>query len=249
MGRIAVAMPGKMGDALYALYVARHIAYKYSEQVDFFTSSYCEPIRPLVEYQGFIDKMVVPHDYEIANMGCGIQPWHMPIPTGYRYSFQLGFRTTPAKFLGDWMADDAGVSLLYTALDTPQYPKPFHDYFTMCLRGSPDYTEFGRQFVALSPYPVIEVGGLTDNVANDSIDKTGLDFLTTAALIGNSSGYVGLMSAMLVVANGFPKLKKVAVHDGIHWDMRHVMRSENNFYPVKPTAEEVLSDIFNCHAG
>lgn len=251
---IAVAHPGKIGDMLYALMVSRHIALKYNSKVDFYTSAYCEPARSLVEYQQFISDMVVPDDYVIKDMGCGIQPWQMPVPNKYRHIFQLGFKTTPNKFLGDWMAEDAGVQFLYIALDTPKTGEYFigdemnPPYFTMCLRGSTDYEQLGRDFVELSPYPVMEIGGMGDRVSDKSVNRNGADFLETATLIERSAGFVGLMSAMLVVANAFPKIPKVAVHDGVHWDMRHVYRSSKNFYPVKPTAQEVLDVLLNSNA-
>jgi hypothetical protein len=37
-------------------------------------------------------------------------------------------------------------------------------------------------------------------------------------------------------------MDKISIYKfcGIHWDMRHVVETEYNFYPVDPTAEEVL---------
>lgn len=247
MAEIAVCMPGKMGDAIYALYLSRQIAARHHAPVDFFTSAYCEPLRDLVEYQSSVDKMIVPAEYQVANMGCGIQPWQMPVPDHYEKVYQLGFKTTPNKFLGDWMADEAGIMLGQMELDVPVIQPPAERYYTMGLRGSPDYARLGQMFVEMAGIPVVEVGGRTDRVSSQSIDMTGRSFLETAAIIGQSAGYIGLMSAMLVVANGFSALTKIAVHDGIHWDMRHVYRGPNNFYPVKPTAQEVLN-VFQSNA-
>jgi len=43
----------------------------------------------------------------------------------------------------------------------------------------------------------------------------------------------------LALANGF-EIPKVAVHDGRSWDMRHIISSSTNHYPINPTAEQVL---------
>ena len=70
------------------------------------------------------------------------------------------------------------------------------------------------------------------------VDKTGVDMLDTLTLLAHSIGFVGLMSAQLVLANGFP-IPRISPHDNIHWDMRHVINTSFNNYPINPTVEHV----------
>lgn len=92
---IAVSHPGKMGDALYALPTARLLYGIHGEKIDFYTSDYCAPLTNLIEYQSYINKVVIPADYKIERMDIGCQPWQMPIPAEYTHIFQLGFRGVP----------------------------------------------------------------------------------------------------------------------------------------------------------
>jgi len=246
-------MPGKIGDALYALPTCKQLAEDFGEQVDFYTSSYCEPIRALVEYQPYINRMVVPDTYIIERMDMGIQPWYMPIPENqYTAAYQLGYRGIPDRALHQFMALEAGIDkplkIEYT------YPEPKYTFFTPFVtfapRGSSSYANL---FIEVA-YKLIEkrigivvIGGAgenyfqVDDILNPYIlDYTGYDMIDTVGMLSKSLAFIGLMSSQLVLANGFD-FPKIAPHDGIHWDMRHVVYSDTNFYPINPSEDDIIS--------
>lgn len=238
--RIAISHPGKIGDALYALHVAREICKRHDMTCDFYTSSYCLPLKRLFEYQLFIDEMIIPGGYKIDNMGCGIQPWKMPIPVvEYGRTYHLGFRWTPDRPLHEFIASSIGIaSQIPIEYDYPKLDIPNEDYIILAARGETTYKSLFLEVINKSPFEVIQIGGPGEAIGEDT-GITGLDMLETLAWISRARAFVGLMSSQLVLANGFP-IPKVAPHDGRSWDMRHVVKSEYNHYPVNPTADQVL---------
>lgn len=253
-GMIAVAHPGKMGDALYALPAVKWLCKKYGCKADFYTSEYCKPLTPLLEYQPYINKAVIPEEYRIEHMGCGIQPWHMPIPEdNYDAVFQLGFKQTPDKSLHDWIRESVGISeQLPVAYECPEEHVGFYDiapplnqtYVVLCSNGETSFKPLFEEFVQKCPFPIVHVGKEEiRGLFNVAYDIAGLSsFLNDCSWIKNARAFVGLMSSNLVLANGFDVLK-VAPHDGVHWDMRHVIKESYNWYPINPTAQEIVDKI------
>lgn len=240
---LACSHPGKMGDTLYALPTMRKLSEITGEQVDFFTSDYCRPLRRLFEYQSFISNFSIPSTYVIERMDMGIQPYKMPVDLGY-YSkvYHLGFRRHPDRPLSDFIANEAGLG----EIDRIQYDyKHFYTsdvpYIVVAARGETSYKQLFIDFIESCPIDVVVIGGDGDNI-DCGFSICGTDFLETVTWIANSRGFLGLQSSQLALANGFD-IPKIAVHDGIHWDMNHVLRSDTNFYPINPTVEEIL-EIF-----
>lgn len=239
---IAVTHPGKIGDALYALPAVRALCQKHGCEADFYTSEYCRPLLSLAEAQSCIRVAAVSESYEVERSDCGVQPWTVPTPVGYEAVYHLGFRSVPDRPLPEWIAAQAGVNghrpeIRYDFAARPTLGNP---YLVLSARGASDFAELFRQVIDQSPWTVVEIGGAGEAVGNGrSLDLTGLGMLETLPWIANASGFVGLSSAMLVLANGFP-IPKVAPHDGKSWDQRHWVRSPSNHYPVKPSAAEVL---------
>lgn len=249
---LAVSHPGKIGDALYALPTCRELAAQFGEKVDFYTSSYCEPMRELVEYQSYINRMVVPAHYVIERMDMGVQPWYMPIPEKeYTAIYQLGFKHVPDRALHQFMALDAGIDKpLPIVYDYPEIDDHRAQFYVIAPRGSSSYADLfydvGIRLIERG-FGIAVIGGPResifhlDEISHPAIhDLTGIDMLSTVALLSKAKGFVGLMSSQLVLANGFD-FPKVAPHDGVHWDMRHVVYSNTNYYPINPTADEVLT--------
>lgn len=239
---IATTAPGKIGDAAYSLPTVKALCAKHGCQADFYTSSYCEPMRRLVEYQPYINKMVVPPDYKMEGAGCGIQPWKMPVDESkYEAVYHLGFRGNPDKALPDFIAESAGVKRGPIEYAFPEWQQELVlPYIVLAPRGARGFGVF-QEFINICPLNVVQIGGRGDFVGdrNKSIDMTGLDMLETLTWISQASAFVGVFSAMLVLANGF-KIKKVVPTDNIRWDMRHAIISDTNFYPVNPTADELV---------
>jgi len=238
--KLAFTMPGKIGDALYALPMMKEICELKGCESDFYTSDYCEPLRNLFEYQSYIDKFIVPREYKIERMDMGIQPWKMPVNLSkYETTYHLGFRYVPDKPLHLFMAHSLGFNLTYgISYQYPEVETLNEPYLVLAPRGETSYKNLFLDFIDVYSYKVVVIGGKGDYIGK-GIDKTGLDFLDTLSWIANSLGFVGIMSSQLVLANGF-NIPKIAVHDGKSWDMRHIVRSETNFYPVNPTAVDIL---------
>lgn len=259
--KIAMAHPGRMGDLLYILPLARWLHKQTELLIDVWTSKYCIPTKELFEYQDCIDKFIVSEDYVLDNWGCGGQPPYINVPFTYEVIFQCGFTMTPDKFLPHWIAERGGIDIdkiprvqyqYKESLDSPPtFDKP---YYVLDTRGMTAFNDLFLDFACRSPYPVVLIGGAGNfnepfkELAHELImegetkiyDATGINFLDTLTWIAKSSGFIGLMSSQLVLANGFD-IPKVAVHDGRSWDMRHVQYSPTNFYPVNPSTEEVLN--------
>lgn len=242
---IAVTHPGKHGDAIYALPAARALARKYHTKVDFYTSLYCEPLRLLFENQSFIRHFIVSPEYVIERMDMGVQPPFVPVEDlDYQAVYHLGFRSVPDFSIPDYLCYMAGVDPEPIDYESPKLSSPEPGtYVVLAPRGDTSYNAVFQEFVDRSPIPVYLVGGYGDNgVVHSSHDMTGCDYYDTAALIGGAQAFVGLMSSQLALANGFP-IPRIAPHDDKSWDMRHVVRSEWNQYPVLPSAPELWKII------
>lgn len=243
MPKIACAHPGKIGDALYALPTIKKLCEKHGCKADFFTSEYCLPMKRLVEYQPYIDKLIVPKDYKLEGFGCGGQPWHMPIPPGYEAAYQLGFRSNPDRPLPEFIAasaDVSGVEINYH-FSSNWLQLPAAPFIVLAARGHTGFPHLFQEFIKVCPLRIVQIGGKGDFIGDPlrTTDYTGLDMLDTVALLSKASGFVGVMSSQLVLANGFP-IPKVVPNDGIRWDMRHVIQGPNNHYPLNPSAQDIV---------
>lgn len=97
-GRPVVTMPGKMGDLLLALPVAREIAAMHRAPVALVTSHYCAPVLPLLARCSFIASAVVlpRSEYHVEHTDFGAQPWLMPVVAEPAENiYHLGFRHFP----------------------------------------------------------------------------------------------------------------------------------------------------------
>jgi len=247
--RIACTMPGKIGDALYALPTIRQIAKETATKIDFYTSDYCLPMRRLVEYQRYINAFYESPGYKIERMDMGCQPYTMPVHPGYDVIYHLGFRTVPDQAIHQFIykqtfGHDYPLPIEY---DYPKINPPLtKPYICIAPRGNTSFNDLFSDIATKcisNGIAVAVIGGNGDNqlaYKERFVDFTGKDMLDTLSVLSHAHGFVGLMSAMLVLANGFD-FPRIAVHDNIHWDMRHIIYTARNYYPVNPTANEVLS--------
>lgn len=238
---IALAMPGKHGDAIFSWSLCRHLWKTTGEFVVWHTSEYCRPLENLCRAQAWCGGFCVPEDYRIVDMGCGCQPWYMTIPNAESYSriLQCGFQRTPDCALGDWMARQHGLpDGLPIEYETPEEMAMTPPYVVLAARGETTFRSLFAAFVEACPIQVVEIGGRGDRCSEKSMDCTGADYLLTAGIIKRAKAFVGLMSSQLVLANGFP-IPRIAPTNG-GWDLRHVHRSPLNYYPFNPTAGEML---------
>lgn len=244
MGKIACCHPGKMGDALYALPAVRELCRRHGTQADFYTSEYCRPMLQLVEKQSCIDQALVCPGYTPDNFGCGGQPWQMPVPAkGYDAVYQLGFRQSPPCALPDYIASVVGLpSGLPVRYDFDTSTLTLDEPYIILAPWLPgnSYSELFREIIGTCPLRVVEIGSVAEKSGSSkSVDQTGLSMYDTLPWLARSSGFVGLMSSQLVLANGFD-IPRVSPHDGKSWDMNHVVQSPFNHYPIAPSARTVL---------
>jgi hypothetical protein len=102
-----------------------------------------------------------------------------------------------------------------------------------------------RDFVRRCPLPVVEVGcpGTETAVTEGAWDRLRPGFLEMAGVISRCKIFFGHISAPLVVADAFPGVVRVAVHDGRSWDLERCTRSPVNHYPVCYDAEPLLGYV------
>lgn len=225
---------------LYALPTVRQICKAEGQEADFYTSDYCFPVvERLLNRQSYIRKSFISPGYIIERMDIGVQPWQMNVDGEYNKVYQLGFRGVPDGPIPGFIAKSAGIvwdgEISY---DCDDFPTLDEDYIVIAPRGLSSFQSLFLDVIAKSPVKSVVIGGKSDYIGA-GIDKCGLDLLETLPWIAKSKGFLGLMSSQLVLANGF-NIPRIAPHDGIHWDMRHVIHSKNNHYPVNPTAKNIL---------
>lgn len=238
--RYAASMPGRLGDCIYVLPFLRYVYGVTGEKIDFYTSDYCKPLRMLFEYQPCINSFNILDKYVIERHDMGTQPWHMPIPEGYEQVFQLGFQSVPDRAIHQFIAAQQGIGLaLGVRYEVPIFADwaTAKDYICIAPRGQ---TSFQSLFDELADRTNAVIIGGTGDYTGHGRDYTGLDLLKTAFILSRSSGFVGLMSSQLVLANGFD-IPRIAPHDGKSWDMRHVIYSAYNHYPVNPSVDDVVA--------
>lgn len=236
---IAVTMPGKMGDALYALPFARLLYGINGEKIDFYTSEYCRPLKELIEYQSYINRCIIPNSYVIERMDIGCQPWEMPVQDGYSQVYHAGFRNVPDRAIHQFIAAQYGYTgPLGISYDYPEYTNYTSDYICIAPRGLTSFIELFND-LADSTTAVI-IGGKGDYTGH-GMDLTGLSMLDTLSVLSRAKGFVGLMSSQLVLANGFP-YPKIGIN-GYQSDMRHAIKTASNFYPPEGSTIEDMKRI------
>ena len=223
-------MPGKMGDALYALPTIRELCSVHDCLADFYTSEYCAPLAVFMRAQSCIDCVIIPKYYRIENDGCGVQPWFMPVDESrYQAVYQMGFRSFPNKALPAWIAESVGI----TWNGRIEYDVPA--LLPECLYGTGSYFALapGRnplpvmsEFIDVSPLPVVVIGGPNEYIGK-GLDLCGIDMLEMAGIIKFSNGFIGTASAPLVIANGFD-IPKVII--GNHGPLEHLVHTDENHY-------------------
>lgn len=240
---IACSHPGKLGDCLYSLPTVKKLCSLLNTNSDFYTSEYCRPLKRLIEYQSYINKFTIPNEYRIIREDIGIQPWNMPIDESlYSEVFQLGFRYVPNRPLHEFISRSVNLTIgLNLEYQYPKFETLNEPYLVLAPKGKTTFDFLFINFVKKSPIQVVIIGGYGDYIGI-GIDKTGLDFLETTTWIAKSKGFVGLMSSQLVLANGFD-IPKIIVHDKESWDMRHAIKSNNNYYLLNPTVEEMVERL------
>ena len=245
---IAISHPGKIGDALYTLPTIRELSKKHNCKVDFVTSEYCRPIKEFMELQEPINECIIPENYIIERYDMGIQPWLMPIDNSkYDAVYQLGFKQIPDKSLPGFIAETVGLNkevgknIFYELHET--FFERSDNYIAIAPRGETSYSPIFKGVIDWCESKNIEcriIGGKGDYF-NYGIDYTFLNFHDMAGLISTSKFYLGIMSAPLVIANGFDVPKIIPYNN--NWDMRHIVQKSESNYMFEPTLHQVIDII------
>lgn len=247
--KIAVSMPGKTGDAIYAIPSIRYLTEKYGVKADFYTTTHVERARDLFEYQSCVDDLVIPHGYKIERYDMGIQPWRMPVNLDeYECVFHLGYRGTPNKRLDWFMAEQVGINPKLLPRVYYEYPDLGSEFdlpdkfYLLASNGDTSYKDLFRDIIERCPEEVYQIGLPQHYLECDWKEDnfTGLTFLETLYLMSRCSAFIGLQTNQLVLANGFDMLK-IVPHDGKSWDMRHIIDTPSHRYLVNPTVNQILS--------
>jgi len=241
-GRIACTHPGKLGDALYSLPSIREISRRHERKVDFYTSSYCAPLRRLFEAQNCIDRFIVAPGYVLQDFSCGGQPWFVPVPDEYDVVYQMGFQAIPDRSLPDHISSSMGLPIGLPIIYDHDLPQLDIDepYIISAPRPGLPFREIADR----SPIRVVEIGGTGEGTGSPrALDKTGLDMLEVLPWLAHARGFVGYHSAMLVLANGFPIPKVVWTPSNAQWLLSHAVQSCYNSYPIEPVASEILRQL------
>jgi hypothetical protein len=242
--KIAVGHPGKIGDALYTLPTIRHISKLYDCKIDFYTSEHCHPILEFMEQQDCINKAYISSQYKIERYDMGVQPWYVPVDDDYDKVYQLGFQSVPDKPLPEFIAESVGFdkhigrNIYYDVVPSLVF---FNKYYIIAPRGNTSFTPMFENFIDRCGTDVVIVGSKGDNCFKQKeniLDYTGGTFTEMASLIKHSSGYLGIMSGPLVIANGFDVKKYIPYTDA--WDMRHIVRKPESLYSKTVSVEECL---------
>lgn len=246
----AAAHPGKIGDALYTLPLLNYLGKTHNVTFDFYTSSYCTPLKELFEYQSVINAFIVSEEYKVERMDMGCQPAYVPIPAGkYDRVYQCGFTRTPDAMLHQFIAKEHGITIpLAVEYEFPDasvaLPAPLRsmssEYVCVAPRGNSSYNQL---FDELCDHQSCVIIGGRGDYRGHGHDFTGLNMLDTLVVLSQARAFVGLMSSQLVLANGF-SYPKVVPHDGRSWDMRHVVNQASNIYLINPTASDVIRSIY-----
>lgn len=213
--KIAVTHPGKLGDAIYSLPTIRWLCEKHECKADFWTSSYCSPLKRLFEYQECIDEFYISPNYVIQHMGCGVQPWEVPVEKNYDFVYQLGFKYHPDIGLSDFIAKCAnaplGMPIIYEHPEFYMYEEKF-----ICIAPRGDTTYIPLIEEVHSKYTIVQIGGKGDYVGQIGRNLTGFDMLETVSCLAKCIGFIGPLSSQLVLADGF-KMPKLVWYPNTPW--------------------------------
>lgn len=234
---IAVTHPGKMGDMFASLPTALAIARQFDCQVDFYTSKYCQPAVPLLEYQSYIRQVVIPDEYVIQSYGQGVQPWEMPTNGHYDKVYHLGIQKWPGTDMVSFCGKQAGIAPAEYGFECPAIPDGISEdilrqrpILISCSSIWPREWYEGIVGHFRDRVPVIQLGWpgeeLLAGVANDK----SFDFLNTASLMRHARIFASGIGANTVMSVGFPNLTSIInlPSQGIDW--RHNIPRDHVIY-------------------
>jgi len=244
---IAICNANLHGDTLWSVAAARALAQRAGTQADFFITWRAEQLGNLLRAQSFVRHVVIVHDRSIGFALAGEAK-------GYDEVYDLHMRGHEGNLL-DWFCKVADVGPQCHRFDIPPdvpiSTLPDGPFVAMAGKawdqGMEGVTAPMREFTKLCPVPVVEVGFPTGAMVapGTSIDRRSWGFLEMAGIISKCRVFLGTLSAPLVLADAFPDVYRVAVHDNARWDMRWPTRSDKNHYVGNPSGHDLIDLMKN----
>lgn len=244
---IAFAIPELHGDVLWSVPAARGLAEKHGCKVDFWLSRWGANTADLLRAQSFVREVHVDPTFE-RRPG---EAHYCTVPGGYSVVYQLGF--TPGiieETLLDHFCRRAGVPRQGHWFDLPgAYPTeilPDAPFVALACKRKEGWMwqrwgKMWEDFVRHCPLPIVEVDDPGFAAFSPfTLDRCRPGFLEMAGIISRCKAFVGTISAPLVVADAFPNVVRVALHDGHSWDLRSCTKSGLNHYPVTDDYRDLL---------
>jgi hypothetical protein len=244
---IAICNPELIGDVLWSIPAARELARRHSCQVDFWISWRARNCIDLLSAQKFIRYVGTLESHEYwPNPEF---PHEVRLPEGkYEKVYQLGFDRPPEGTLLDYFCERAGVPRQGHYFDLPEgcpmESLPDAPFVCLAAKGNDceQWRTMFREIVCHCPLPVVEVGVPGSAVAADfgSIDRCRWGFLEMVGIISKCKYFIGQISSPLVVADAFPNVTRIAVHDNKTWQLKHCTMSPMNYYIAGWDAKPIL---------
>lgn len=252
---IAVCSPELNGDVLWCLPAARELARRHGSKVDFWLGPRGSRLVDLLEVQSFVERVVVDRSWvpgpdDSRDMDGPRQRG------GYEHVHQLGFRTRApqGETLLDYFCWAVGLPRQGHWIDLPDgcppCVLPVGPFVALECKGGDvgsvkRWGDTFREFVRRCPLPVVEVGipGCALTFEQGALVRTSHGFLEMAGIVSRSKYFVGTISAPLVLADAFPTVARIALHDGRTWDLRACTASPVNHYLVDPSADQLLEYV------
>ena len=244
MSNIITSMPYKMGDTIWSLAVAKAIAEKHNSKVDFATSNYCLPLLPLIQYQSWIDKAFIYHEFDKHIDNRPNIMWALPLDIpNYIIQYPIRFfPQMPTKWIPECLAEVIGVSInTPIRLDVPDSVPPFDRFITvnnamgygLGLEGQ--CSDLIHEVIHSSPLPVVVVGAkgeYSPTTPNTHVhDATGLDMLETAKIMQHAEAHIGLSSAHTALAE-VVGIKQFVLMSSTHIKYWQIFHGESDSVPV-----------------
>jgi hypothetical protein len=240
---IALSHPGKMGDVIFSFPAAIALCQKHGTICDFYTSPYCRPLVSLLEYQSWINEVIVDEYYVMDHFGAGVQPWRMDVDLSlYDAVYHLGIQTWPEKNMIDFYAEQAGVKAGEFVVEAPNRLPDDLLIVATCHKTNPKYVD--GIFSHFNGIDIVHVGGGNRDALHEGASNTAFpDLLQTARLMRSAKVYAGGIGVNSVLAHAFPNLRAVVAHPGQGFDERHVVYKDHITYTTDPSVEEYVRKV------
>lgn len=241
-----------MGDLLFSFPACQALLKQHEgEEVHFYTSPYCRPLLPLMQYQSWIDEAIVAENYEMAHMGGGVQPREIHPSGGYRQVYQMGILGWPQQNMVDYYAKDLyGIEPESYRLDAPDKPEGFSDellaqrpILLSCSTIVPKkwFDTIVETFSKVAP--LIHLGWPKEKLYPQAVNTESPDLLNTAALFKHARLHIGSKGVNTCMSIAFPETPTVIILSVPHFPHNHNVHRPHTHYCITENYDEIHETI------